>query len=82
MQSPDLQEALLTRIHRNRTGKIHKLNQGMLCPHCNLVLFRAQMMLSSEPVDHCPGCSGTFLDDGVLDSMLRDSRSTIKSSRR
>lgn len=64
-------EQVIRQVQRTRTGKIRKLNEGLVCRTCDLILLRAPMMVSSEPVDTCPGCSGTFMEEGVLPLMLR-----------
>jgi Zn-finger nucleic acid-binding protein len=70
-QPEPVREQLIRLVERVRTGKIHKLNPGLLCPKCELVMLRAPMMVSSEPIESCTRCNATFLEDGVLAVMLR-----------
>jgi Zn-finger nucleic acid-binding protein len=70
-QPASAREQVLRQVERTRTGKIRKLHEGLVCRTCELILLRAPMMVSSEPVDTCPGCSATFLEEGVLPLMLR-----------
>lgn len=70
-QPASAREQVIRQVERVRTGKIHKFHPGLVCPICDLILLRAPMMVSSEPVDSCPGCSATFLEEGVLPLMLR-----------
>jgi len=64
-------EQVIRQVERTRTGRIRKLNEGLVCRTCELIMLRAPMMVSSEPVDTCPGCSATFLEEGILPLMFR-----------
>lgn len=66
-----VREQVIRQVERTRTGKIRKLNEGLVCRTCELILLHAPMMVSSEPVATCPGCASMFLEVGVLPLMLR-----------
>jgi Zn-finger nucleic acid-binding protein len=70
-QTAAQREATIQQVERIRTGKIRKLSPGLICEACQLIMPRAPMMVSAEPLDTCPGCGATFLDDGVFAIVLR-----------
>ena len=70
-QPEEQREAVIRQVVRIRTGRIRKLAPGLMCPKCELIMPRAPMMVSAEPLDTCPGCCATFLDEGVLAILLR-----------
>ncbi|HEU4754096.1 MAG TPA: zf-TFIIB domain-containing protein [Armatimonadota bacterium] len=75
LQDVDTQDRLLQAIRKLRSGRIKKLQQGLVCQGCKLVMFAIpQGILSSKPIDTCPGCTAQFLDFGVLDQMLHARR--------
>jgi Zn-finger nucleic acid-binding protein len=71
LQSLEARAELLKEIARRRTGKIHKLHEGLVCPFDQLLMFSAPIgFITTEPVDTCPVCTSVFMDQGVLDEIL------------
>jgi len=70
-QTASQRELVIEQVERIRTGKIRKLSPGLICWTCELIMPRTPMMVSSEPLDTCPGCGACFLDEGVLAIILR-----------
>lgn len=70
-QTAAQRELVIEQVERIRTGKIRKLSPGLICEACQLIMPRAPMMVSSEPLDTCPDCGASFLDEGVFAIVLR-----------
>jgi Zn-finger nucleic acid-binding protein len=70
-QPVEQRELVIQQVERIRTGKIRKLSPGLVCEACQLIMPRAPMMVSAEPLDTCPGCGASFLDEGVFAIVLR-----------
>jgi Zn-finger nucleic acid-binding protein len=71
MQDVPTQDRLLSTIGKVRSGRIKAMQPGLVCQDCKLVMFAIpQGILSSQPVDTCPGCTSQFLEYGTLNQML------------
>lgn len=70
-QSLELRARMMAQLKKQRTGRIKKLHQELVCPQCGLLMFATPMgMAVRDPVDTCPRCQAVYMDYELVEGFL------------